>query len=77
MAKSGKYEGSGTKVMLITDENGCTGKAVCAGALLLQINQPVLVLLPLQIFSVDLLPQMLQNLLTLMLNTVWPGGTDS
>jgi hypothetical protein len=63
--------------MLMTDENGCTNKAVCNGALLLQINQPVLVLLPLWIFSVDLLPQMLQNLLTLTLNTVWPGATDS
>ena len=40
-------------------------------------NQPVLVPLPLWIFSVDLLTQMLQIPLPVMLNTVWPGGTNS
>jgi hypothetical protein len=40
-------------------------------------NQPVLVLLPLCIFSVVLLPQMLLNLLPVMLNTVWLGRTNS
>jgi len=64
---SGEFQGHPRNVILIaavlflSAKICCTDGAVCVSALLM-VNQPFLILLSFQAFSMDLLPRTLQNL---------------
>lgn len=60
-ANVGEYGEYGTTNVFLSVEIYCTGGAVCVSALLM-VNQPFLIVLSFWAFSMDLLPQTLQNL---------------